>query len=150
MKPNNRAFHRDWIDYLAKHEIHNPYAATLQFRTTDKIKASRHIAHFKNRYRRRIRRRHKRINFVPVLETKGHLHCHLILSRPDYLRDEEFIEAVEHSWDIKGIIDRNKIVIAKTIVGWSRYITKFNSSTDEVDVTNLEWESNQVPGKSLH
>jgi hypothetical protein len=141
IEPNNRAMKDVWIEFFTGRDIKNPYAVTLQLKTHDKIKAVKEIGHFKNRYRRKIKKRTQKINFIPVLEIFGHLHAHLVVSRPDELAHGKFIAAVKDAWNMEGVWDnRNRVKDAETVGGWFEYITKFDSHKDEVDIQNLEFE----------
>ena len=121
-------------------EIRNPYAMTINMRTTNPIAAGKHLGFFRNRYERGIKRRYKSYLFIPILENKPHLHYHLITSRPTEYKHTEYIDIIKDALSKTKQLqsDYNIVKPAYHIEGWADYITKFKYIDDEVDLINLK------------
>lgn len=135
----NKQLRKEIRNYFNEMGIPNPYAATINMKTSDVITARKHIGFFRNRYERGIGRRNKSYFFIPVLEYEPHLHYHIILSRPEKLEHDEYVDifktAIGKTKQIQN--DYNVIKPVTELKRWTGYITKFKNANDEIDWLNL-------------
>jgi len=116
-------------------EFYNPGAITIGIHPQHDVFADKAIHKFWNLYKRRTGQRRRKINFVAVLEKKGHYHSHIITDINIPVDDWKDIVngTIKDSRQIRN--DYNKI---KTVYddGWEKYITKLETGTEEISI----WE----------
>jgi len=91
----------------------------------------------KDRFSRTIhKKRSLQIPFVGSLETKGHLHTHLLSVLPNGLGDDDVDRLMQDVFGKTKGLKRNyhhyKIPPKNDSEWWIKYITKFNDQNDEV------------------
>ena len=114
----------------------------------DHFIASQNFRHFMNVlnrkiYKQQFKRFNKRLNVLPVIENSDNnrIHFHTILSVPENINLNEYIQLIKETW-INTSYGYREIDVKPFInSGWTEYITKFKSSNDDVDWENFYWNS---------
>ena len=124
------------VSLTLKHQVDN--------QNLDVMLCSQNLRHFmnvlnKSVYGNRFSRYGIKLQIFPVLEKSSgdRLHYHLIIEHPRELPLIRFKDLIRSSW-IKTRFGHREIHIDDSIDrGWTNYITKFQSMTDQVDWENV-------------
>jgi len=135
--------------YLKDFDISNCFGVSLSLKQSaynkpiDNISSSKNLKYFLNVLNKRCfgnasKRFNKKLRVISVLERSkvGRWHYHLTLQNPYPENPYKFESMINHAW-FKTNYGYRHIHIHKNInEGWNDYITKFNTSDDEVDWLN--------------
>lgn len=114
------------------------------FEYLNEISSSKNLRHFMNVlnkkiYKNRFSRYQKKLQIFPVLENSvtDRLHYHLIIEKPSDIDLMSFKSMIRSEWH-KTRFGHREVHIQDSIdQGWIDYITKFHTSTDQVDWENV-------------
>jgi len=135
--------------YFKDFDISNCFGVSLSLeqyannKSIDNISSSQNLKHFLNVLNNRcfgnaFKRFNKKLRVISVLERSkvGRWHYHLTLQNPFPDDPYKFESMINHAWHNTNYGDKRVHFHRNINEGWNDYITKFNTSDDEVDWLN--------------
>lgn len=139
-------------EYLSNINLHNTLAFTGTYKQNgdygyiDRTRCSRNNRHFFNVINKKVygnanKRFNKKLTTLPVIELSKNkrLHTHMIIEIPNrkYISNQDFYSLIKTTWNNLDYGYKELRMSTNIDVGWLNYITKFQSSIDEIDWENV-------------